>query len=190
MTFRMPSPRGPRVPPELQDAAHHVQRADRLRAVQVRTEREADGARRHVHGDNDGVPGGTQPQPEPRRPPQQDRGPYHLGPRDHQEEDAIERVFREVLEHDGKMNGRGAGREGRQATQQVRPDSGRPGADFLAREDRSAHTTDARLPAARPASAGRLNPRYILRCTPGGEGCRVPPVSAVLVWLKSGRYPG
>ncbi len=32
----------------------------------------------------------------------------------------------------------------------VRPDIGRPGADFLAREDRSAHTTDARFAVTRP----------------------------------------
>jgi hypothetical protein len=135
---------------ELQDAAHHVQRADRFRVVQVRTEREADGARRHVHRDNDGVPGDAQPQPQPRRPPEQDRGPYHLGPRDHQEEDAVQRVFREVFEHDREMDGRGAGGERRQAAQKVRPDRGRPGADFLAREDRSAHTTDARFAITPP----------------------------------------
>ena len=174
---------------KLQDAAHYVQRADRFRVVQVRTEREADGARRHVHRDNDGVPGDAQPQPEPRRPPEQDRGPYHLGPRDHQEEDAVQRVFREVFEHDREMDGRGADRESRQATQKVRPDSSRPGADFLAREDRSAHTTDATFAVTRPASADRPNSSYTWRRMQG-RGGRGQPRSLLYIMYIIGVDPG
>ena len=63
------------------------------------------------------------------------------------------------------MDGRSTHRKGGQATQQVRPESVRPGAGFLARKDRSAHIADARFPATRPASAYGLNPRYIARIT-------------------------
>ena len=141
--------------PELEDAAHHVQRADRFRTVQVGTERQAGGARQHVHHDDDGVPGDAERQPEPRGPPQQDRRPDQLRPGDHQEEHAVQGVFGEVLEHDREVDGRRTDGERRQATKQVRPGSGWPGADLLVRGDRSAHTTNARLPVIPPASATR-----------------------------------
>ena len=141
--------------PELEDAAHHVQRADRFRAVQVRAERQADDARQRVHHDDDGVPRDAQRQPEPRRPPEQDRRPDQLRPGDHQEEDAVQGVFGEVLEHDREVDGRRADGERRQAAEQIRPGCGRPAADLLVRGDRSAHTTNARLPVAWPASATR-----------------------------------
>jgi hypothetical protein len=101
---------------------------------------EADSARRRVHRDNDGVPGDAQPQPESRRPPEKDRGPDHLGPRDDQEEDTVQHVFGEMFEYNREMDGRGADGERRQATQKARPDGGRLGADFLTREDRSAQS--------------------------------------------------
>ena len=63
------------------------------------------------------------------------------------------------------MDGRSTHRKGGQAKQQVRPESVRPGAGFLARKDRSAHIADARFAVTRPASAHGLNPRYIARIT-------------------------
>lgn len=142
--------------------------------MQVRTEREANSARRNVHRDNDGVPGDAQPQPEPRRPPEQDRRPDQLRPGDHQEEDAVQGVFGEVLEHDREVDGRRADGKRRQAAEQIRPGCGRPAADLLVRGDRSAHITNARLPVARPASATRP-----IRVAPGMyawtlRGARMP----------------
>jgi hypothetical protein len=68
-----------------------------------------------------------------------------------------------VFEHDREMDGRGADGERRQTTHKVGPDSGRLGADFLAREDRSAPVTNARFAVTRPASADRPNSGYIQR---------------------------
>jgi hypothetical protein len=58
-------PAQPGVITELQDAARHVQGADRFGTVQVGTERQAHGARRRVDGDDDGVPGDAEPEPKP-----------------------------------------------------------------------------------------------------------------------------
>ena len=111
---------------------------------------------------------------EPRRPPEQDRRPDQLRPGDHQEEDAVQGVFGEVLEHDREVDGRRADGQRRQAAEQIRPGCGRPGADLLVRGDRSAHTTNARLPVARPASATRP-----IRVGPG-----------MYVWTRRGSRPG
>ena len=156
---------------ELEDAAHHVQGADRFSTVQVWAERQADGARQHIHHDDDGVPGDAERQPQPRRPPEQDRRPDQLRPGDHQEKDAVQGVFGEVLEHDREVDGRRADRQRRQAAEQIRPEGGRPGADLLVRVDRSAHTTNARCAAKWPASAPRpirVGPRmYVLDASRG-----------------------
>ena len=40
-----------------------------------------------------------------------------------------------MLEHDREVNGRRADGQRRQATEQIRPDGGRPGADLLVRVD-------------------------------------------------------
>jgi hypothetical protein len=66
-----------------------------------------------------------------------------------------------MFEHDREMDGGGAGRERRQATQKVRPDGWRPGMDFLVRENRSTRTADVimvgtgTLAVTRPASMNR-----------------------------------
>src|SRR5262249_24523174 len=56
--------------------------------------------------------------------------------------DAVQGVFREMFEHDCEMDRCGAGRQRCQATQKVRPDSWRPGMDFLARANSRTRTAD------------------------------------------------
>src|SRR5215471_3118061 len=172
---------------QLQRAAHHVQCADRFRVIDVWTEREADRARRNVYRDDNGVSRNAEPQPRPRRPPDQNRGPYHLSPRDHQEEDAVEGVFREMFEHDSEMDGRRANGERRHATQQVWPDSG---LYFLAAYSSSAHTVDVRFEAMRPASADRTNLPTSCGVHTSWDVCRVrslgdrAPSSSRVIWPR------
>ena len=109
-------------------------------------------------------------------PPEQDRGPLLTWAHEiTRKKTPYSTYSEEVLEYNSKMDGRGADRQGRQAAEKIRPDSGRAGADIAARQDRSAHTriVGSRLFSGR-ASVNELKPRrYIARRTPDGEDCPV-----------------